>query len=231
MMNHLNRKRICCFPILLLLAWLPYVNAAQVDISARYRGQTDGHFENTTPLPALCWNWPSICESMDAVAVPLTFNKTAINQAPNPRDLFLIKLPGQRRVTLIHESTGDSYDANFEFIAVSQQTKSHHQYFTPVGYNIQGGCSFIEAETESADYPESFLSGPLAIRLAHPPVTIVPIGVLSGAASMWTFSGWRLVIASIYRRRNVWPKAFIGPACNTRSAPVLTSILVTMSAT
>ncbi|WJD63999.1 hypothetical protein [Pseudomonas kurunegalensis] len=156
MMNHLNRKRICCFPILLLLAWLPYVNAAQVDISARYRGQTDGHFENTTPLPAFCRNWPGICENMDAVAVPLTFNKTVINQAPNPRDLFLIKLPGQRRVTLIHESTGDSYDANFEFIAVSQQTKSHHQTVNPMGVNIQGGCSFIDGEIESADYPESY---------------------------------------------------------------------------
>ncbi|CAI3796592.1 hypothetical protein DBADOPDK_01550 [Pseudomonas sp. MM223] len=168
MMSRLKSKRVGCFPILLLLAWLPYVDAAQVDISARYRGQTDGHFENTTPPPAFCDYW-GICEHMDAVAVPLTFTKTLINRAANPRDQLLIKMPGQRRVTLMHESTGDSYDANFEFIAVSQQTKSYHQDINPVGADVQGGCSFIAGEIEEDYYPVSYFVWSIANPINPPP--------------------------------------------------------------
>ena len=115
-------------------------------ISARYRGEAAGHFQDTTPPAAFCVRWPVMCQGGGAAALPITFVKSSTRGASDPRDQFFIKLPGRREIDVYHLQTGESHRLTIEFTAVGQSVYERALNYNPVfNASLQGGCSTNQA--------------------------------------------------------------------------------------
>lgn len=113
--------------------------AAEVTLSARYLGDAAGQFENTTPQADFCSLWPSMCRK-DTVDLPIRFLKTTRRGAADPRARFFVRLPARRTVTVVNQSTLDSYPVTLEFEQISlelQRTRGTPD--VPI-FDMQGGC-------------------------------------------------------------------------------------------
>lgn len=140
-------------PGALLVLGSPLAGAAQATISARYQGGTDGHFENTTPPAGFCNSWGGTCEGMETVGLPIGFAKTSIHEAPDPRDHFYVKLPGARKVQVVHQLSGETHEVTFEITAFGQAYHVRSLNLSPTGSaDVRGGCQFIGGEVDEPDY-------------------------------------------------------------------------------
>lgn len=136
----MTRTLLIGLALLVLLLALP-VAAQEVTITAEYRGGGN-QFINTTPQAAFCRQWSHYCNGVETVGIPLTYDKKTTHSAPDHRDLFYIKVPGRRTVTVTHELTGEAYQLTFEIFAVSQHvvTPNNNPVFTRY---IRGGCGYL----------------------------------------------------------------------------------------
>lgn len=118
------------------LAW-----ALEATISARYRGEAEGRFENTTPQASFCYRWPQNCQGVQTVGLPIEYTKTSISRAPDARDQFFVKLPSSRTVDVVNER-GETHSLTFEITHVSQWVEGApdvNPVFTSVA---NGGCQY-----------------------------------------------------------------------------------------
>lgn len=127
--------------VVLALYWAPPLDAAQVTITAQYRGGTE--FTNTTPQAAFCGRWPHYCNGVETVGIPITYDKRTVNEATDPRDNYYIKLPSRRSVTVINDHTGESYTLTFEMFAVSQYVATTGGQSPVFTLYVRGGCSYL----------------------------------------------------------------------------------------
>ncbi len=136
----MNHARVFLLSILGLAAsGPPPAWASDVTLSARYVGDAAGQFENTTPQADFCGQWPSICRN-DTVDLPLSFLKTTSKGATDPRDRFFVRLPAQRTVTVVNQSTLDSYPVTLAFEQFSLQLeRTKGTPGVPI-FDMEGGC-------------------------------------------------------------------------------------------
>jgi len=127
--------------VALFLYWAPPVDAAEVTITADYRSGTD--FTNTTPQAAFCGRWPHYCNGVETVGLPITYEKKTTNDAPDHRDLFYIKVPGRRTVTVTNDLTGESHDLTFEIFAISQYLVTPGNSSPVYTLYVRGGCGYL----------------------------------------------------------------------------------------
>lgn len=118
--------------------------AAEVTLSARYRGAADGHFENTTPPADYCSEMALACRGADTTTVelPISYTKTTAQGTPDIRDRFFFRLPPRRQVTVSNVASGSTYNVSFEFLAFSQELRrvSGSGTMPVMGGMPQGGC-------------------------------------------------------------------------------------------
>lgn len=139
-------SRICLFALVLVLlgGFVPNPSMGlEMDLRLRYRGEASGRFENITPPAAFCAVWPESCRvsNFNFVAdLPITYDKTIVNQASEPRDRHYIQMPAERNVQVISE-TGRSYELTFRFRSLSQQLRLLQRH--KVDGIGQGGCEFF----------------------------------------------------------------------------------------
>lgn len=123
----------------------PASQAAEATISARYRGEASGKFENTTPAANFCGRWPGVCEGVSTVDLPLTFNKIVTWGVPDTLSRYYIRVPGRRTVEVTHQGTGERYQLTFEIASIGA---SFYLYMpdegndSPVARIPQGGCDY-----------------------------------------------------------------------------------------
>lgn len=136
----MTRTLLIGLALLVLLLALP-AQAAQVTVTAEYHGGGN-EFINTTPQAAFCGRWPHYCNGVETVGIPLTYDKKTTHSAPDHRDLFYIRVPGRRTVTVTHELTGEAYQLTFEIFAISQYvaTTSNSPVYT---LYVRGGCNYL----------------------------------------------------------------------------------------
>lgn len=135
----------CLLAFMILPVAAPVAEAFEATISARYRGETSGHFENTTPLAGFCRRWPADCQGLQAVQLPIAYEKTSTKEAPDLRDRYFVKLPARRTVHVAHERTGESHPMSFEMTAVSQQVDRVDNLIPASTRYVRGGCSYVRA--------------------------------------------------------------------------------------
>ena len=116
--------------------------ALEATISARYRGDAQGRFENTTPQAAFCERWPSDCQGVQTVGLPIEYTKIAIAKAPDSRDQFFVQLPSSKTINVVHEKTGESHAVSFEINHVSQWVGGHRYNNPAFSASVRGGCSY-----------------------------------------------------------------------------------------
>lgn len=114
--------------------------AVDVTLSARYMGDAAGHFENTTPKADFCSRWPVMCNK-DTVDLPISFSKTTRKGAADPRDRFFVRLPARRTVTVVNQSTLDSYAVTLEFQEFSLELQRARGTPDVPIFNLEGGCA------------------------------------------------------------------------------------------
>lgn len=119
------------------LAW-----ALEATISARYRGDAQGKFENTTPQAGFCTRWPADCINVQTVGLPIEFTKTAVHRAPDSRDRFFVQLPSSRTVNVSHAVTGESHELAFEITHVSQRVMRESSDNSAFSASVYGGCNY-----------------------------------------------------------------------------------------
>jgi len=139
-------KNAVVFLLALAASSLPSAWAAQVTLSARYLGDPAGQFENTTPRADFCTRWPLVC-NVDTVDLPIGFRKTTSQGAADLRDRFFVRLPARRTVTVVNQSTFESYAVTLEFLQVSlelQRTRGLPE--VPI-FNLEGGCALRVSES------------------------------------------------------------------------------------
>ncbi|MEB6591072.1 MULTISPECIES: hypothetical protein [Pseudomonas] len=129
---------------LLLVLWGPQAQALEATVTAQYRAQASGRFENTTPLASYCRRWPAECTGIPAMQIPISYSRTTVTAAPDVRDRFYIQLPGPRQVDVFHETTGENHSLRFELTAVSQQVTGGDHYRNNPAYTAyaRGGCQY-----------------------------------------------------------------------------------------
>ncbi|WP_332772480.1 hypothetical protein [Pseudomonas sp. ESBL1] len=122
---------------------------AEVTVSARYKGNVTGAFENTTPQASFCSIWVGVCKDFQAftVSLPLTYDKVSTHQAANPREQFYIKLPARRTVQVVHEKGIDTHQLVFEITHSSQKIQGDTNFSNTANPVFtaypQGGCSYL----------------------------------------------------------------------------------------
>jgi hypothetical protein len=135
--------------LLLVLASLltQAAQAAEATISASYRGDASGRFENTTPPAEFCSEWSFLCSAGDSTTVelPIAYTKETVQGTGDNRDLFYFRMPPSRDVTVTNTSTGDNYKVTFQFTEFSQQLQwiSGVRDPMPVMGAPQSGCSLV----------------------------------------------------------------------------------------
>lgn len=122
--------------------------AADVTLSARYLGDADGQFENTTPKADFCTRWPSMCNRA-TVDLPISFLKTTTRGAADPRDRLFVKVPARRTVTVVNQSTLDSYLVTLEFQEFSLELQRVRGTPDVPIFNMQGGCMLRAANSHN----------------------------------------------------------------------------------
>lgn len=124
--------------------------ASEVTISARYKGDAAGRFENTTPEASFCAIWPGHCQRFDTftASLPIAYEKTSTHGAQEPREQFFIKLPARRTVQVTRDQGGDTHELDFEITYVSQRLRNDPNfthYENPVfTTSVRGGCFYAQ---------------------------------------------------------------------------------------
>lgn len=140
-------RRLQCTVLAALLGALgaPLAWAADVTISAAYRGEASGQFENTTPPAGFCSEWAWNCSGNDTVELPISFTKITEQGTSDARDRFYFKLPGRRQVSVVSHSTGATYNVTFEFLQLSQELRrlAGTAIMPVMGGMPKGGCSLV----------------------------------------------------------------------------------------
>ncbi|MFK3726112.1 hypothetical protein ACI2KE_20060 [Pseudomonas monteilii] len=128
--------------------------SADMTITARYLGESDTDFENTTPPSGFCADLPEFCGNHETIGVPITYTKSTIRGASNVRDKFYIRMPAAQKVTVTSQR-GDTYDLTMMFTVISQNVTVESGGGVPVyTYNPGGGCSYLSDEiVDGPDYP------------------------------------------------------------------------------
>ncbi|MFK8328883.1 hypothetical protein M2D63_002520 [Pseudomonas sp. BJa5] len=101
---------------------VPVSLAAEMTISARYRGDASGQFENTTPPAAFCSEYAADCSGKATAQVPFTYTKTSIKEAPDLSSRFIVRVPNDLNVLVTNEQ-GDSFSARIRINAFSQRVQ------------------------------------------------------------------------------------------------------------
>ncbi|WMW04857.1 hypothetical protein [Pseudomonas entomophila] len=114
--------------------------AVDVTLSARYMGDAAGQFENTTPRADFCGRWPVMC-TKDTVDLPISFLKTTSKRAADPRDRLFVRLPPRRTVTVVNQSTLDSYPVTLEFQEFSLELQRTRGTADVPIFDLEGGCA------------------------------------------------------------------------------------------
>ncbi|MFB4391076.1 MULTISPECIES: hypothetical protein [unclassified Pseudomonas] len=129
--------------------------AAEVTLSAEYRGEAEGRFHNTTRQAGFCAHWPSDCVGIETVGLPVSYIKRTEVEASDPRDRFFIQVPGRRNLQVTHTQTGETYPLSLEIQAVSQQVVMRGLANPVFTRYPRGGCT----------YRRTFSAGPWTMYL------------------------------------------------------------------
>ncbi|MFJ4068495.1 hypothetical protein ACIPW4_24815 [Pseudomonas sp. NPDC089996] len=143
-----------------LLLWGQQAVALEATVTAQYRAQASGRFENTTPLASFCQRWPSECAGTLAMKVPITYTKTTVTGDPDYRNRYYLQMPGVRQVDVFHDQTGEHHTLRFELTGVSQTVVASSNYgVNPVWTRYpQGGCRFRQSYLHTGrPYPVRYL--------------------------------------------------------------------------
>lgn len=116
--------------------------AAQVTLSAEYRGQAEGRFHNTTPQAGFCTHWPADCAGIQTVGLPIHYTKKTEKNAADPRDQFFIQLPSRRILHVTHQQSGERYPLSLEILTVSQRVHMRGTANPIFTQYVQGGCRY-----------------------------------------------------------------------------------------
>lgn len=121
------------------VAWTLPAQAAQLTVSAEYRGGVD--FTHRSSAPAFCARWSGQCAAGSALDVPLSYELEV-------RDGYTIKAPAKRQVTITHERSGESFTLGFEVLALGLRVEADAG--VPVPGTVQGGCAVAGAQSAGA---------------------------------------------------------------------------------
>lgn len=143
-MTHRGRYKPLILAILVLaalghgsIAW-----ALEATISARYRGDGQGRFENTTPQAGFCTRWPNSCLEVQTIGLPIEFTKTSIAWASDGRDQFFVQLPFSKTFNVSHAVTGETHALTFEITHVSQRLSGGLETNPIFTQYMSGGCGY-----------------------------------------------------------------------------------------
>lgn len=105
-------------------------------VTAQYRGDPRGHFEDTTPEPAdgTCNRFRDFCTS--ALALPIAYQKVIGERDDGGREGYYLRLPARQVVQVVHEATGEVHSLRFEIQAYAQRVRGRD----PLGV-VRGGCT------------------------------------------------------------------------------------------
>ncbi|MBK5003064.1 hypothetical protein IAE37_005340 [Pseudomonas sp. S31] len=121
----------------------PHAGAIEVDVTARYRADPSGKFENTTPKAVFCARFRFNCEGdRHAFDIPITYTKTVTVLAPDVRDRFYLKLPSRRSVEVSNDQ-GERYMLTIDFTFVSQRATEISGNPGHAASGPRGGCSAV----------------------------------------------------------------------------------------
>ncbi|MFF7108004.1 hypothetical protein [Pseudomonas sichuanensis] len=123
--------------------------AQDATISARYRGDAAGKFENTTPPANLCARWPNQCIGESTVDLPISFTKTTVKGAVDFRHRYYVKVPSRRDVEVFNQASGERFTLQLQFSGIGQyMEKVGTEGLLPVnGYQggLVGGCTLLNS--------------------------------------------------------------------------------------
>lgn len=129
--------------LLQMLAVPLQAGAVAIDVTARYRADPSGRFENTTPKAVYCEKFTFRCEGeRHAFDIPVTYTKTVTVMAPDVRDRFYLKLPSRRRVEVSNDE-GERYMLTIDFTFVSQRAMKINGTPSSAAAGPQGGCRMV----------------------------------------------------------------------------------------
>lgn len=109
--------------------------AAQLTVSAHYRGGAD--FIHRSSAPAFCARWSGQCAAGAALDLPVSYELEG-------RDGFSIRAPSRRQVTVTHERSGESFTLGFEVLALGLRLETDAGSRAPG--TVQGGCAVAGAQ-------------------------------------------------------------------------------------
>ncbi|BBV98551.1 hypothetical protein [Pseudomonas monteilii] len=137
-------RRVLVWLLTALALPMSFVEAAQVTISAQYRGGGSGRFDNTTPPGGMCQYMPYTCRTRQTVALPITYTKQTTKDAADVRDQFYVQLPGRKQIDVYHEQTGEPRQITFDWSAISQEVHgSDVTRIAPGNRDVRGGCRMV----------------------------------------------------------------------------------------
>lgn len=142
-MRAVNAMRL--FSLCLGLLSISTIEAAQVTLSAEYRGEASGRFNNTTPAAGFCSRWPQYCAGAETVGLPITYTKRTEQNPSDMRDRFFIQMPAARNLQVTNTRSGESYPVKLEFLGVSQRVAATGKHHPLNSYTLQGGCNKVQA--------------------------------------------------------------------------------------
>lgn len=127
--------------------------ATDVTISASYRGDAAGDFENTTPPADFCSQWQWNCSGFDSptAELPISYTKLTVQGTADNRDRFFFQMPPRRQIQVTNHLTGAHYNLAFEFLQFSQEAQRISGDGTmPVMNFPKGGCN-LRVNTSLSD--------------------------------------------------------------------------------
>lgn len=109
--------------------------AAQLTVSAHYRGGAD--FIHRSSAPAFCARWSGQCAAGAALDLPVSYELEGLEG-------FSIRAPSRRQVTVTHERSGESFTLGFEVLALGLRLETDAGSRAPG--TVQGGCAVAGAQ-------------------------------------------------------------------------------------
>lgn len=160
--------------ILFVAGWAISAGAADVTISARYAGASNGAFEDTTPPAGFCNEWPWVCRENRTVALPISLTKQATQGAADVRDRFYVRTPAGRTLDVVHETSGERFSLSFEVIALAYTFRDLGQEgLVPSMGDLRGGCTWLERLISEDEGPRNGVDLMAIASPASPPACYV----------------------------------------------------------
>ncbi|WP_434771055.1 hypothetical protein [Pseudomonas entomophila] len=124
-----------------LAVLIPVAEAAEVTLTAQYRGGGTGRFENTTPPAQNCRLFGSLCIKGQTVDIPITYGKQVTKATGNTRDQLYSQTPRRREVDVYDQGTGDPHRLSLEITGLVLDVISNDYWRNPLASGRpNGGC-------------------------------------------------------------------------------------------